>query len=150
MPARLSGHYVMLRAGNLRLLLPQADVGAAEYRAFEPRPSGEPGVFSVEFSGEQHAVIAPSERLRRLIAMPMGRFVLTRLSSATGGALWLAWDEVRVLINASLVAFELPPALRAADMPVSNFVELGDDTAFCCDAASVTAHLWRCEAEVNQ
>jgi hypothetical protein len=125
----LKGHFVLLRAGALRLLLPQASVGPAEYR--------DPGDLS-------RRVVAPSERLQALDEVPAGRFVLAQLAGDGGvgeGAPWLAWDEVRVLIDADLRAHALPPALRSPGMPVTAYVEFEDGIALYGDARAVSARL---------
>lgn len=130
----ITGHFVLLRAGPLRLLLPQASVGAAEYR--------DPAL-------DTRAVVAPSGHLRRLDAVPPGRFVVTQLASASGEALWYAWDEVRVLIGATLTVHSLPAALRSVDSPVSGWVEIGEEVALLADADAVVAHLHAEPAEVE-
>lgn len=138
----LSGHHVLLRAGRLRLLLPQASVGAAEYRECEPAVTAQPGVFEMSIAGETRRVIFPSERLRPLDQVATPRFVLTRLQANSAQEYWFAWDEVRVFINAVFTAHELPPALReGAAMPATRYVELQDELVLYADAANVVAYL---------
>jgi hypothetical protein len=141
MAAKLKGHYVMLRAGKLRLLLPQADVSAAEYRDCNPVPTPRAGVFAADFAGATHDVMAPSEHLVPLDDFPASRFVLTRLEDGAGGAIWLAWDEVRVFINPAFSARPLPVVMRAPGMPATTYVEIGDDIALCADAPALVACL---------
>ncbi len=133
---------MLLRSGALRLLMPQTDVGAAEYRECEPTATNQPGVFEVVVGGTPRPVIYPSERLRPLERVESPRFVLTQLQAAGAQDLWFAWDEVRVFINPGFATVELPAAMRGSDaMPFARYVELQDDVLLCTDAQKVVAYL---------
>lgn len=131
------GNFVVLRAGTLRLLLPHADVAAAEHIGEAPLGVAQAGIFELEVRGERRAVVALSEQLRPLERFPAGRFVLARLH---GGEASFAWDEVRVLIDAAVEARPLPPAMRGAGSPIDGYVQLGGELLLCATAPRVLAY----------
>jgi hypothetical protein len=80
---------VVLRADTLRLLLPQADVGAASY--LDQLPQAIPGVFRRGGAAGEQAVVALSSQMRPLRQYPKDRFwsrrwSRRRASSALAGA----------------------------------------------------------------
>lgn len=115
----LRGNFVVLRADALRLLLPQCEVGAAEYVADGAR-----------------AVVALSGRMEPLAQWPADRFVLTRLEGA-GRELSFAWNEARVLIDAQLELHPLPAAMRVAGAPIGGYVEHEGELLFSTTARHV-------------
>jgi hypothetical protein len=138
-PARVGGNFVVLRADALRLLLPQQEVGAAEYIDGEPHPTGTPGLFEYgEGDGLRH-VIALSGQMRALATFPQGRFVLTKLM-ADEGELSFAWNEVRVLIDARLEPHPLPAAMRVTGAPIDAYVEHEGELLLCSTAAQVLGY----------
>ncbi len=142
MSAALTGHHVLLRSGSLRLLLPQADVGAAEYRECDPTATGRPGVFELAVGGIVRQAMYPSERLRPQKRIEAPRFVLTQLQAAGAEELWFAWDEVRIFMNPEFSTKELPPAMQATSaMPFQHYVELQDDILLCSNAEKVVTYL---------
>ena len=136
--ARLRGNYVMLRADKLRLLLPQGDIGAAEYVDSTPQPSGEAGLFLQGEGESARPVVALSSEMRTLADFPADRFLLTRLGGESAG-LSFAWNEVRVLIEPGLAMHALPSAMQTADAPIDAYVELDGELALCTSAAKVLA-----------
>jgi hypothetical protein len=136
-PERAS--FVLLRADTLRLVLPQQDVGLAEYMEGEPLPTGEPGLFEYAVGGACRIVAALSPALRTLEVFPGGRFVLTTLQ-ADGAELCLAWDEVRVLIDAQLQSQPLPPALRTRGGPIQGYAEHAGQLLLCTTAQRLLAY----------
>jgi hypothetical protein len=134
--AGLRGNFVMLRAEGLRLLLPQREVGAAEYVDGTLHPAGAGGFFEIGEGEQARTVVALSGRMRPLAQWPPGRFVLTRLESAAGD-LAFAWNEARVLIDASLEMHALPPAMRVPGAPIDGYVEHEGELAFCTTARAV-------------
>ncbi|MGE4243558.1 hypothetical protein [Ramlibacter sp.] len=143
MQTTLSGHHVLMRAGTLRLLLPQASVGAAEYRESEPNPTAHPRIFEMPAGEGLRNVIFPSSRLRALDRVDSPRFVLTQLRVTGADDLWFAWDEVRVFINAAFEAHDLPPALLGSEeLPATRYCELDDELVLCADASAVVAYLF--------
>lgn len=139
-PARVSGNFVLLRADSLRLLLPQQDVGAAEYIEHELRATNEPGLFEYgEGDGLRH-VIALSEQMRALATFPGGRFVLTKLM-ADEGELSFVWNEVQVLINADLERHPLPAAMHVPGAPIGAYVERDGELVLCTSAGHVISYV---------
>ena len=136
-PGRAS--FVLLRAGALRLVLPQQYVGLAEYIESEPLPTGEPGLFEYAVGDASRSVAALSPALRPLEVFPSGRFVLTTLQ-ADGAELCLAWDEVRVLIDTPLQAHPLPPALRTRGGPIQGCAEHAGQLLLCTTAQRLLAY----------
>jgi len=139
-PARLRGMHVLVRAGALRLLLPQRAVGPA--RAFESRPrrSAEPGVFLLDDGHEQRRVVALSDELRPLSEFPDDRFVLTSLEGA--GGRWFAWTETRVMIGADLAWRPLPPVMRTPQTPIEGWAALGHGgLAFVAEPQRLAGHV---------
>ncbi|HMA08872.1 MAG TPA: hypothetical protein VKP68_13450 [Ramlibacter sp.] len=134
-----AGNFVMLRADSLRLLLPQQEVGAAEYIEQAPRALPQPGWFEYGSGEGARPVIALSGQMTPLVAFPADRFVLTRFS-LDGSDLLFAWNEVRVLIEAQLQAHLLPPSMRTADGPISGYVERDGEVLLCSTAGQVMAY----------
>lgn len=141
----MDGNFVLLRAGTLRLLLPQDEVGAAEYAQGAARPAGERGLFEIGEGGQARAVVALSGRMDLLAEFPPDRFVLTRLLG-DDCELSFAWDEARVLIDAQLVRHPLPAAMRTPGAPIEGYVERDGEILFCSTAQQVMAaalEAWR-------
>lgn len=134
-----AGNFVMLRADNLRLLLPQQDVGAAEYIEQAPGAQPEPGWFECGSGQTARQVIALSGQMAPLAAFPADRFLLTRLN-VDGSDLYFAWNEVRVLIATELQPSRLPPAMRTADGPITSYVQRDGEVLLCSTAGQVMAY----------
>ncbi len=134
-PARpaLRGNFVLLRADALRLLLPQHEVGGAEYLDARPQCDSRDGVFEVAQGSGTRRVAALSQQMTLLPQFPADRFMVTMLGSAGNGIVW-AWNEVKVLSDANLQPRSLPPVLCAPDMPLGEYVEDGEGIAFLCSA----------------
>lgn len=118
---RLRGNHVLLRAGTLRLLLPQHEVGPALH---------------VE---EADDVIALSERMALLPERPQGRHVACTLGNVGDGSRAWCWDDLRVLIEADLPLHAIPAALLGAGTPVRRFALVDGDVAYACDARTLAA-----------
>jgi hypothetical protein len=129
----LRGNYVLLRAGALRLVLPQADVAAASHLERTPGPGEIPGLLTCGGGGVYAAL---SQDMTLLVACPVGRFIAAEFPAAAPGLLW-CWDELQVLIDVQLQPVALPDSLLAAQTPVRSWVELDDEPAFLCSAHSV-------------
>lgn len=138
-PTRPRSNFVLLRADTLRLLLPQQDVGAAEYIEHDPRPTATPGLFEHGAGDGLRRVIALSEQMRPLSTFPGGRFVLTRLMAGED-ELSFAWNEVRILIDAEIEAHPLPAAMRARGAPIDAYVEHEGEVLLCSSASTVLAY----------
>lgn len=137
--APLRGNFVLLRADSLRLLLPQEDVGAAEYISGMPDATGATGIFAQGEGDAARNVVALSGQMRALPVFPQGRFLLTRLGGEEHD-LSFAWSEVRVLIGAEFAPRPLPSALRMRNAPIVSYVEFDGEITLCTTAASVVSH----------
>jgi hypothetical protein len=136
---RISGNFVLLRAGSLRLLLPQQDVGAAQYVEHEVRATEQPGMYEHGEGDDLRWVVALSDAMRPLTTFPTDRFVLASLQ-ADGAALSFAWNEVQVLIDADFERHELPMALRVPGAPIDAYVERDGELVLCTTAERVLAY----------
>ena len=136
---RMSGNFVVLRADSLRLLLPQQEVGAAQYVEHELRPSVEPGLFEYGQADAWRQVVALSGQMRPLPQFPADRFVLAALPAGEG-ALSFAWNEVKVLIDADLERHPLPALLQVPGAPIEAYVERDGELLLCTSAERVVAY----------
>jgi hypothetical protein len=134
----LRGNFVVLRAGALHLLLPQDEVGSAEHIDSAVHATARPGVFTQGEGTGSRDVVAPSERLRTLETFPDDRFVLTRLGRHSTR---LAWNEVKVLIDAELEMQSLPDVLQMKEGLMDGFVALDGALAFCTTAQRVVEYM---------
>ncbi len=126
----LRGNYVLLKADALQLLLPQHEVGAAEYLAGAPQPSAQTGVFEGE-GGRRYAAL--SQQLSLLPHYPAGRFLAIPIGDDGDGHLW-CWNELRVLIDAELEIHALPAVLVTPNAPVQHYAEIDGSPAYLCSA----------------
>lgn len=130
----LSGHYVMLRADTLRLLLPQHEVGAAEYiLGATLEPGDEPGLLRQADGQGAHRFAALSAQMTLLPRCPSDRFVATALGEDSEGMAW-CWNEVQVLINVELQARQLPAVLLAPHTPVEQYALHAGEIVYLCSA----------------
>lgn len=136
---RLKGNFVLLKAGRLQLLLPQHDVGAVENLSTKLQPTGQAGLFELpaDDSTDVRFVAVLSPQMRLLEQLPPGRLLLTSFPSQTG--VLMGWDDVKVLIDAGIVPRALPPAMLGAGCPLTEYVEFGEEVAFCCSAERLLA-----------
>ena len=126
----LRGNFVMLRADTLRLLLPQAEVGGAQY--LDPATTA-------QGHDEGGRILALSSQMKLLAERPPQRFVVATLEQGGEGRRW-CWDELRVLIDVELRPRALPAVLVASDTPVEHYVEHEGHIAFLCSAHRVNAY----------
>ena len=151
----LRGNFVLLRADGLQLLLPQQEVGAAQYLDARPRESSLPGWFELDgglegqvdrradgagdggSDGVRH-VAALSGQMGLLRRYPEGRFLLTSFEGQ--GDLLMCWNSVKVLIDAELQPRPLPAVMLHEGSPLREYVEFGDELAFCCTAQRLLEH----------
>jgi hypothetical protein len=118
---KLRGNFVLLRAGALRLLLPQDGVGAAEY---------------LDGDATDRPLAALSAQMTLLAERPPGRFIVAPLND--GSELGWCWDELQVLIGIELEPRALPASLLTPQTPVSHYVEYEGALAYLCDAQRVS------------
>jgi hypothetical protein len=132
------GNFVLLRADELWLLLPQHEVGAVEYLEAPPVASfGQPGLHLQQHADGPRQLAALSSDMQALEAFPTERRLVTALA---GTSIAWCWDEVQVLIDANLQPLPLPRVLRGPEMPVHQFVEHGAGLAFVCSARALCSH----------
>ncbi|QTD45418.1 hypothetical protein [Ottowia testudinis] len=138
-PAAASApQYVLVRADELRLLLPQSDVGVAEYLDGALEPLDGAGLLLNPADAEASKFYAAlSSHMKPLPEAPEGRFLTTTLGDA-GDPLHWCWNEVRVVPGSAITPLTLPPALRAPYSPITEFALFEDHVVFLCDAARVT------------
>jgi hypothetical protein len=138
--ATLRGHFVLLRAGTLRLLLRQSEVGAVEYLIDTPVGGAMPGLLRMRGGGERiYAALGPD--LSLLCECPRERFVAAPFASAGDGIAW-CWDELRVLIDVELQPIPVPASLLRASPPAEAYVELDGAPAFLCDAVRFAEYVF--------
>ena len=142
-------NFVLLRAGALRLLVPQADVGAAEYLEARPEHSEVPGLLRSPDPQDTRTYAALSEGMTLLAECPPERFIACELAGGAKKLVW-CWDEVRVLIGVDLQPIPVPQSMLAVDPPVAHYVELEGAPAFVCSADELArcalGHLETCHA----
>ena len=130
----VTGDFVWLRAGELRLVLPHHDVGAAEYRDARPMPAATRGLLRHEGAAGARHYAALSSDMTLLDKCPTDRFVIAPLRGVDLG--WY-WNEVRVLIGITLHLHSLPACLAGPSTPVYAWVEHGGELAYAGNAARV-------------
>lgn len=134
----LRGNYVLLVADSLALLLPQHEVGAADYLDGALETTEQAGLLKLAGAEDTRRFAALSKRMKLLPQCPPERFVVTRLHTEAGEIGW-CWNELRVLIGVELQLHTLPAVLRAADTPVSQYVEFDGKLAYLCSAKQMSA-----------
>ena len=120
----MRGNFVLLRAGTLRIVVPQAQVGGASYLDERPDP--------LQFA-------ALSDDMTLLPECPAERFIAAPFSGDNDGVMW-CWDELRVLIDTELHPIAVPESIRTSGTPVDGYVEIDGEPAFVCDAARLCAY----------
>ena len=139
-PPPLRRNYVLLRAGALRLLLPQQDLGSTEYLDSTPLLAAAPGVFAYGEGAAAIRVMALSERMLPLHAFPRDRDLLTRMSGQQE-ELAFAWNDVRVLLVAGLEQHALPAVMQVPNAPIDAYVKLDGQLALCSTAEQLLAYV---------
>lgn len=142
----LSGNYVMLRADTLRLLLPQQEVGAAEYLGVTLEPGDEPGLLRQADGQSARCFAALSAQMTLLPQCPSDRFVATVLGEKSDDIAW-CWNEVQVLINVELQPRQLPAVLLAPHTPVDQYVDHEGGIVYLCSARRLRAYALASGAE---
>lgn len=132
----LHGNYVLLRADNLRLLLPQHEVGSLAYLETAPDAGDLPGQFL--FRNDERLAhsrfVALSEKMRLMPDFPVERFVYTTLGHEEDDLLCWCWSQVQILPESEISPQYLPPVLRSPGSPITRFTELRGKVVFLCNA----------------
>lgn len=133
------GSYVLLTAGELSLLLPQDEVGAAEYRDGELEQAEAPGLLKLRGKDSPRRYVALSRDMTALPQCPAERFLVTPLGNGDDGLGW-CWDELKILIDVKLPIQALPPVMLTPDAPVDRYVEIDGKLAFLCNARRLKSY----------
>jgi hypothetical protein len=140
------GNYVLLTADTLHLLLPQHEVGAAEYLDGTLEAAEESGLLKLRGKDSPRRFAALSAGMTLLPNCPPGRFLVTPLGEG-GDSLGWCWNELQILIDVELVMHPLPEVLLARDTPVKQYVELEGKLAYVCSAEQLFAYALQPRAE---
>lgn len=132
------GNYVLLTAGTLHLILPQHEVGAAEYLEGELEASDKPGLLKLSGEESTRRFVALSTQMTLLPHCPPERFVVVSLGDDNDDLSW-CWDELLVMINVEFPLHPLPSVLLAPDTPVNQYVEFEGKLAYPCSAHQLCA-----------
>lgn len=135
--APLRGNFVLLRADTLRLLLPQEEVGAAEYLDSRPQATAEPGLLRLTGEGQERCFAALSAQMTLLPQCPDERFVVATLGHGSEKLGW-CWDELQVLIDVVVQPHPLPTVLVAPHTPVDCYALHDGELTFLCSADRLT------------
>lgn len=135
----LRGNFIMLRADTLRLLLPQHEVGAAEYLVTGPTSGDEAAGLQPTASGGKRRLAALSAQMTLLPHCPTDRFVVTPLGEVDDDLGW-CWNELRVLIDVELQPQPVPAVLHAPTTPVDQYAVHDGEIAFLCSASRLRAY----------
>lgn len=131
------GDYVLLRADNLRLILPQEEVGAAEYIPKGLRPPDDLGLMGHE--SEEYATafyIALDADFRPITQdIPRDRYLATLLGKREN--LYWCWSDVDVLIDFSFNPLPMPEVLQARHPLLKGYIIFEEQPVFICDAEAV-------------
>lgn len=131
---KMRGDFVLLRADDLRLLLPQKDVSSTDYIEHTPEPSNTHGVYLLRNpDGTEHQVIALSGSMGMLGSYPSERFLLTRHGDASQD-FSLAWSDVQVLIDTELEFHALPAVMQRDGALIDAYVKIDGELVFCTTA----------------
>jgi hypothetical protein len=136
--ATLRGNYVLLTADTLHLLLPQHEVGAAEYLEGVLEASDQPGLLKLRGTENPRRFAALSEQMTLLPRCPSGRFLVAPIGDENDDLGW-CWSELRTLIDVELQLQPLPAVLITSGTPVDQYVEFGGKLAYLCSARRLCA-----------
>lgn len=134
----LRGNYVLLTADTLRLMLPQEEVGEAEYLDVALEASDEAGLLKPVGDAISRRFVALSEQMTLLPRCPPDRFLVTSIGEENDRLGW-CWNEIQILINAEMQAHPLPPILLPPGTPVSYYVEFQGKLAYLCSAQQLSS-----------
>jgi hypothetical protein len=127
----LRGNYVLLSAGTLDILLPQHEVGAADYLDGALESSEIPGLLTLTGTQNPLIFVALSEQMTLLTQCPPERFIVTSLGYDHEEIRW-CWNELRILIDVELQEKPLPAMLLTENTPVNQYIEFEGKLAYLC------------------
>lgn len=126
-------HYALLRAGNLRLLIPQTEIGAAEHLGTRPEASGMPGLLAVP-GKDDACYIVPSDTLALLESCPDDRYMTTQFKADDGMVMHWCWSEVRMLMDYTPQLHDVPEVMLHAGSPLRQYTIMAEQPVFLCSA----------------
>ena len=124
---------MLLRADNLRLLVPQTDIDTTEHLGSRPIPSGMPGVLAVP-GKDDACFIVLSDTFQLLESCPEDRYITTKFVTDDGMESYWCWTEVRVLMDYAPQPHEVPEVLLYAGSPLHQYVVMDEQPVFLCSA----------------
>lgn len=130
------GNYVLLTADTLLLLLPQDEVGTAEYLDGELEAGEEPGLLKLKGTDNPRRFAALSAHMTLLPDRQPGRFLVATLGDGTDDLGW-CWNELKILLDVKLAIHPLPAVLLTPTTPVDRYVEIEGKLAYLCSARQV-------------
>ncbi len=127
------GHYALLRADRLGLLIPKDEMGATEHLSQQPVASDIPGLLTLP--GHDHTCfLVLSERLQLLDHCPGNRYVTTKMVTEDGTETHWCWTEVRMLIDFVPRIHPVPEVLLQASSPLRHYAIMDGQPVFLCSA----------------
>lgn len=132
------GNYVLLASDSLRIILPQHEVGPAQYLDGPLEESSEPGLLRRSGSDATQRFIALSAQMKPRKHCPSDHFLLVTLGDDSSEFRW-CWKELRVLINTQLDLLPIPSSLLTPISPITHYVELNGKPAYFCNARRLQA-----------
>lgn len=128
----LSGNHVLVRADNLRLLLPQQDVVSTDYLQGRPElMDAQTNLLHVPDATDGAVYVSMDENMRLMPKAPEDRFVTTSLQ---GVEVRWCWTEVRVILGEDIDTWTLPPVLLSPYTPVREIAAIGSEWVYACSA----------------
>lgn len=141
---RLQGDYVLLRADSLRLLVPQSNltniIHLQDRLTVAEQCIKDPKQLLIQQSDQEQQLLALSEDLTLLSAVPKNRFVMTQ-HTQTATIHW-CWTEVQLFNHLDMKCEQLPPIVRTDITPIDAIVTLADGKqAFVCQFDNLLNYL---------
>jgi hypothetical protein len=129
---------VVLKIGELRLMLPQGDVRTLE-SATDVVPTDPPanGVGWINYAGQRWPVFCPSHELEFLVSVPAARRACVLLP-VESGYVGILCDDAGILAHFSGQRHDVPRAMRLPASPICGLVMLADGLA-CISNAGLLA-----------
>lgn len=132
---------VVLMIDGLKLILPQADIrSVASVVDLDTHACPEGAAGWISYAGQAWPAYCLSSELHLLSGETIARRACALLALANG-YIGLLCDDVRVLMNFSAQAFEVPPSMRLASSPLSGLLKYEESLACVSDAGRLAAFI---------
>lgn len=135
------GNYALLSSDFLSLILPQNEVGVAEYLERRLEPSDEPGFLQLSGSSNSRRFAMLSAHMTLLQQCPSDHFLAIPLGDAGEELSW-CWKELKVLMDVQLQPKPIPAVLLAPGTPVTQYVVFDGKPAYLCTAEHLYAFVF--------